>query len=78
MSPQNKMNDLVRKFLEANKPVDTNPEPKGKKGKAKRNVMEKPEEETGVNTIISTKPSKKVVMNFLRDEIARLNAEDSD
>jgi hypothetical protein len=75
MWPQNKMNDLVRKFLEANKPVDTNPEPR-KKGKGKTNVMEKPREEGGIQGIIKTKPSKKVVMEFLRDEIARQIAED--
>jgi hypothetical protein len=78
MFTQNKMNDLVRKFLEANKPVDTNPEPKAKKGKGKTNVMQKPQEDSSVNTIITTKPSKKVVMEFLREEIARLLAEDSD
>jgi hypothetical protein len=78
MFAQNKMNDLVRKFLEANKPVDTNPEPKSKKGKGKTNVMEKPQADSSVNTIITTKPSKKVVMEFLREEIARLLAEDSD
>lgn len=72
------MNELVRKFLEANKPVDTNPEPKAKKGKGKTNVMEMPQEDNSVNTIITTKPSKKVVMEFLREEIARLLADDSD
>jgi hypothetical protein len=40
--------------------------------------MEMPSDETNVNTIITTKPSKKVVMEFLREEIARLMAEDSD
>jgi hypothetical protein len=73
------MNDLIRKFLEANKSVDTAPPDKGsKKGKGKRNVMEMPSDESSVNTIITTKPSKKVVMEFLREEIARLMAEDSD
>ena len=76
MSVQNKMNDLIRKFLEANKPVDTNPEPKAKKGKGKRNVMEMPHDDSSVQTIITTKPSKKVVMEFLREEIARLMAAD--
>ena len=71
------MNDLVRKFLAANKPVDTNPEP-APKGKPKRNVVQKPEEDTTVNTIIQTKPPKKAVMDFLRDEITRLMDEDSD
>lgn len=70
------MNDLVRKFLEANRVVDTDPSG-GKKKKAEKTV-EKHEEESNIGMIVRTKPSKKVVMEFLKDEVARLMDEDSD
>ena len=71
------MNDLVRKFLEANRVIDTDPSD-GKKKKKAQKTIEKPEEESNIGEIVRTKPSKKVVMEFLRNEITRLMDEDSD
>jgi hypothetical protein len=66
-------NPLVAKFLAARALIDNDTGAEVSKGKEKRNVMEKPEEERedNVRTIIETKPSKKKVMEFLKRKIAQ-------
>jgi hypothetical protein len=58
---------LLKNFLAARSLIDMNAATPPVKEKA--NVMEKPDVgEMSVKTIIATKPSKKVVMDFLREK----------
>jgi hypothetical protein len=66
---------LLKNFLATRSLIDMNAAasdaPSKKKDKA--NVMEKPDMgEMSVKTIIATKPSKKVVMDFLREKAKQL------
>lgn len=74
-------NNLLSQFLKARELIDTdikntitNPKPN------QPNVMDKPrpEMEDSVRTIIETKPSKKVVMEFLKRKVAQYTDETSD
>lgn len=74
--------DLVRKFLEARTLIDSHAEQDGAGAKGKKETTTVDARNSapmsGVQSIIDSKPSKKVVMNFLKEEIARLMDEDSD
>jgi hypothetical protein len=62
---------LLQNFLKARQLIDTNaPDPATPK-KDKPNTMEKPsmDDAMSVRTIIDTKPSKKVVMDFLKEKV---------
>jgi hypothetical protein len=76
-------NSLLRQFLNARALIDSDAKneivaPKG--SKEKRNVMEKPKDECGdnVRSIIEAKPSKKVVMEFLKRKVAQYTDESTD
>lgn len=64
------MSSLLKGFLAARSLIDMNAAASADpKKKDKANVMEKPDMgEMSVKTIIATKPSKKVVMDFLREK----------
>jgi hypothetical protein len=65
-------NKLLADFLAARQIIDRDPTPAGN-GKDKPNTMPRPapECEDSVKMIIETKPSKKVVMDFLKKKVAQ-------
>ena len=65
-------NKLLADFLAARHIIDRDPAPAGNT-KDKANTMERPAAcgEDSVKTIIDTKPSKKVVMDFLKKKVAQ-------
>lgn len=62
---------LLQNFLATRQLIDMNAATPVTPKKDKPNTMEKPsmEEAMSVRTIIETKPSKKVVMEFLREKV---------
>ena len=65
-------NRLLQDFLKARQLIDTcPPEPAGKKKEEKTMERPAPEHEENVKMIIETKPSKKVVMDFLKKKVAQ-------
>lgn len=73
-------NSLVSNFLATRQLIDRNAIVPGEsKGKEVRNVMEKPKQEMdNVAAIIDAKPSKKVVMDFLKRKVAQYTDVSSD
>lgn len=73
-------NKLLQNFLAARSLIDRNPIEAGHKEKEKPNVMDRPAPESdSVADIIATKPSKKVLMEFLkRKAAAYCDVSDSD
>lgn len=72
-------NKLLNNFLAARSLIDRNPVEPGHKEKEKPNVMEKPAPESdSVADIIATKPSKKILMEFLKRKAAAYCDMDSD
>ena len=76
-------NHLVAQFLKARALIDSDAKneivaPKG--SKEQRNVMEMPRQtgEDNVRSIIESKPSKKVVMEFLKRKVAQYTDESTD
>lgn len=76
-------NSLLQQFLNTRALIDADAKneivsPRGKK--EQRNVMEKPRDEDcdNVRGIIEAKPSKKVVMEFLKRKVAQYTDESSD
>lgn len=70
------MSNLLNSFLATRALIDRNPEESaagaGGKRKDEANVMQKPRPETdSVRDIIESKPSKKVVMDFLKRKVAQ-------
>ena len=70
------MSNLLNSFLATRALIDRNPQETaggaGGKRKEERNVMEKPRPQTdSVRDIIDAKPSKKVVMEFLKRKVAQ-------
>lgn len=74
------MSNLLKSFLATRDLIDTNPqEGAGGKRKDETNVMQKPGPETdSVRDIIESKPSKKVVMDFLKRKVAQYTDVSSD
>jgi hypothetical protein len=74
------MSSLVSNFLATRQLIDRNATTPGEgKGKEVRNVMEKPKPEMdNVAAIIEAKPSKKVVMDFLKRKVAQYTDVSSD
>lgn len=73
-------NDIVKRFLEMRALIDTQPLAKEDPKKDKPNMVQKPVEgeESSYRHIINTKPSKKVVIEFLREKVNELIDDDSD
>jgi hypothetical protein len=72
-------NKLLNNFLAARSLIDRNPIEPGHKEKEKPNVMERPAPESdSVADIIATKPSKKVLMEFLKRKATAYCDMDSD
>lgn len=76
-------NHLLQQFLKARSLIDMDAKneiisPNGKK--EERNVMEKPKDagHDNVRSIIESKPSKKVVMEFLKRKVAQYTDETTD
>lgn len=66
------MSQLLNSFLATRALIDRNPENTAEKRKDERNVVEKPRPATdSVRDIIEAKPSKKVVMDFLKRKVAQ-------
>jgi hypothetical protein len=64
------MSSLLKNFLATRSLIDMNAPSPAAAAKEKPNVMEKPDMgDMSVKTIIATKPSKKVVMDFLREKV---------
>ena len=75
------MSSLLKNFLATRSLIDMNAAPPpAAAGKDKPNVMEKPpmDDAMSVKTIIATKPSKKVVMEFLREKVKQYTDMSSD
>jgi hypothetical protein len=72
-------NDLVNRFLNARALIDSQPSKKEEPKKDVRNVVEKSAMApvSSYRHIIDTKPSKKVVIDFLREKVERLIDDDS-
>ena len=65
-------NRILNDFLAARQMIDRNPaEPAGKKKEEKTMDRPAPVAEDNVKMIIETKPSKKVVMDFLKKKVAQ-------
>lgn len=73
-------NDLVSQFLKNRALIDSQPMKKEEPKKDVRNVVEKSAmaPTSSYKHIIDTKPSKKVVINFLREQVEMLIDDDSD
>ena len=73
-------NSLVSNFLAARQLIDRNATVPGEsRGREVRNVMEKPKPEMdNVAAIIEAKPTKKVVMDFLKRKVAQYTDVSSD
>ena len=73
-------NKLLQNFLAARSLIDRNPIEASAKEKEKPNVMDRPAPETdSVADIIAAKPTKKIVMEFLkRKAAAYCDVSDSD
>ena len=66
-------NRILNDFLAARQMIDRNPAETGAGKKDKPNTMERPAPagEDTVKMIIETKPSKKVIMDFLKKKVAQ-------
>jgi hypothetical protein len=62
---------LLQNFLATRQLIDMNAAAPAPSKKDKPNTMQKPsmDQEMNVRTIIETKPSKKVVMDFLKEKV---------
>jgi hypothetical protein len=76
----NAKNDILKRFLDTRALIDTQPLKKEDPKKDKPNMVQKPVEgeESSYRHIINTKPSKKVVIQFLREKVEQLIDDDSD
>lgn len=74
------MSSVLANFLAARQLIDRNAtEPGTQRKKEERNVMERPKPEMdNVAAIIEAKPSKKVVMEFLKRKVAQYTDVSSD
>jgi len=72
-------NDVLKRFLEARSLIDSQPIKKDEPKKDKPMVVQKETvDNASYRHIINTKPSKKVVIDFLRDKVASLLDDSSD
>ena len=71
-------NKLLQNFLAARNLIDRNPAEASAKEKEKPNVMDRPAPDTdSVADIIAAKPTKKVLMEFLKRKAAQYCDADS-
>jgi hypothetical protein len=72
-------NDLVSRFLNARALIDSQPPTKNESKKDVRNVVEKSAmaPASSYKHIVDSKPPKKVVIEFLKEQVAKLIDEDS-
>ena len=73
-----KQNDLLKRFLDTRALIDSQPVVKPEVKKDTTNVVSTATPLSGVRHIISTKPKKKVVIEFLRGEVEKLIDDSSD
>lgn len=74
----NHKNDLLNRFLNTRALIDSQPSTKSDPKKDKANVVSTAAPLSGVRHIINTKPKNKVVIEFLRGEVAKLIDDNSD
>jgi hypothetical protein len=68
----NNKNDLIKRFLDTRALIDSQPTTKPEPKKDVANVVSTAAPLSGVRHIINTKPKNKVVIEFLRGEVAKL------